>query len=85
MNNVFQTLKKAIREIQEQQSYPLIEVTADANLVNDLGLASLDLAQLVAMMETELGVDPFAAGATLDQVATVKDLCRLYSAEASAQ
>lgn len=84
MTNSVEVLKKLIRMIQEQQAYPLVPIHDQSNLVHDLGLASLDIAQLVAMMEDELGTDPFATGATLEQVATVRDMAALYASAAVA-
>lgn len=67
MVDPFEVLKKLIQAIQEQQGYPQQEVLPDSHLVHDLGFVSLDIAQLLAMMEGELGIDPFSQGATLDQ------------------
>lgn len=78
MIDPFEVLTKSIQTIQDQQDYPKVEVQPGFHLVHDLGLASLDIAQLLAMMECELGIDPFVHGATLDQVATVKDMADLY-------
>lgn len=79
MKDVYEILKKSIAVIQEQQSYPNVGIRPESNLSNDLGFASLDIAQLVAMMEGELEIDPFANGATLDQVSTVDDMVKLYT------
>lgn len=78
MNDTFEIVKKSIESIQEQQGYQKVEVQPRSELIHDLGFASLDIAQLVAMMEGELGIDPFTHGATLDQVVTVNDLASLY-------
>ncbi len=78
MVDPFEILKQSIHSIQEQQGYPNLEVLPDSHLVHDLGFASLDIAQLLAMMEGALGLDPFARGATLDQVTTVKEIADLY-------
>lgn len=67
-----------IKNIQEQQSYPQIEITNDSKIVTDLGFKSLDIAQLIAMLEIELGVDPFAEGAVLEEIKTVQDLYTVY-------
>lgn len=83
MSDPFEILKRSIQAIQEQQGYQAVDVQLDSDLVKDFGLASLDIAQLVAMMEGELGVDPFSSGATLDQVATVLDMVDLYTPNAS--
>lgn len=79
MKDVYEILKKSIAAIQDQQNYAKVDIQSESNLANDLGFASLDIAQLVAMMEGELEMDPFANGATLDQVSTVNDMVKLYS------
>ncbi|MGA7488427.1 MAG: acyl carrier protein [Xanthobacteraceae bacterium] len=43
-----------------------------------LGLSSLDLAFLVADLEAELGVDPFAKLVSITSVRSVEDLVRAY-------
>ena len=43
-----------------------------------LGLSSLDLAFLVAELEAELGVDPFAKLVSITSVRSVGDLVRAY-------
>jgi acyl carrier protein len=43
-----------------------------------LGLSSLDLAFLVANLEAELGVDPFAKAVSITSVRSVDDLVRAY-------
>lgn len=43
-----------------------------------LGLSSLDLALLVAELETELGVDPFAKLVSITSVRSVEDLVQAY-------
>jgi acyl carrier protein len=44
-----------------------------------LGLESLALARLVIALETETGVDPFAADADLADVRTVDQLVEVYA------
>ena len=57
-------------------------VEPESALSADLALTSLDLAQLVAELEIELGFDPFTAGATVRGVRTVADLCAVYERHA---
>lgn len=83
MMDPLNALTGAIAAIQEQQGYPKVAVRPELHLVRDLGLTSLDIAQLVAMMEGDIGFDPFANGATLDQVTTVEAMARLYVRKAS--
>jgi acyl carrier protein len=53
-------------------------IALEATLNGDLALASLDLAQLVALLEADLAVDPFAALVPITSVRTVGDLCQAY-------
>jgi len=51
-------------------------------LAADLGLDSLDLAQMIVLLERSLGVDPFRApppGAARPAVRAVADLIAIYS------
>jgi acyl carrier protein len=50
----------------------------DEKLNAHLGLTSLDLAFLVAELEAQLGVDPFAKLVSITSVRTVDDLVRAY-------
>jgi acyl carrier protein len=52
--------------------------SAHDKLAATLGLSSLDLALLVADLEAELGVDPFAKLVSITSVRSVEDLERAY-------
>ncbi|ETX07742.1 MAG: hypothetical protein ETSY2_09430, partial [Candidatus Entotheonella gemina] len=54
-----QIIYREIERLFEEQDESPPELTPDANLHADLGLASLDLAELVAVLEDKLQVDPF--------------------------
>jgi acyl carrier protein len=71
---VVSTLTRVARERRPQ----LPEIGPGSTLSADLGLDSLDFAQVVALLEQQLGVDPFASTATLSGVRTVKDLVEIY-------
>ena len=51
-------------------------------LVADLGLASLDLAEIVALAEAETDLNPFASGASITNARTVGALIEVYRAAA---
>jgi acyl carrier protein len=53
-------------------------IAAHDKLSATLGLSSLDLAFLVAELEAELGVDPFAKLVSITSVRSVEDLERAY-------
>ena len=70
----------AIAEILAQNRRDPRSLEDSDSLVNDLGFASLDVAQLIAVLEMDLGVDPFARGASLSEISTVGKLVALYEA-----
>src|SRR5262249_16655330 len=53
-------------------------VCNDDRLHSSLGLGSLDLAEIVAKLETALGVDPFAEHVAVTSIRTVGDLRKAY-------
>ncbi|XYY59202.1 acyl carrier protein [Bacillus velezensis] len=73
-----QIIAQIIQDIQEQQSYRAVEAGDDVRVIEDLGFSSLDIAQLVAQMEMETGVDPFSQGETISSITTVGDICDIY-------
>ncbi|WP_158623297.1 hypothetical protein [Corallococcus sp. CA053C] len=54
------------------------QVARENRLGPDLGLSSLDLAQLVASLEIRLKADPFQELVPITSVRTVADLCAAY-------
>jgi acyl carrier protein len=58
-------------------------VALNERLREDIGLDSLDLAQLVAELEVALGFDPFQKQ-TVGRVLTVADVIAVYEASAPA-
>ncbi len=74
---------RTLRDIQEKGNKRPVELGDGLNLVHDLGFSSLDLAQLVAILEMELDFDPFSEGASIEELKTVGDVCRIYSADAA--
>ena len=53
-------------------------LSGNEKLSATLGLSSLDLALLVAELEAQLGVDPFAKLVSITSVRSVDDLVRAY-------
>ena len=78
MSQVKAAVIEAMKDIQEQQGYRFVEPQDQHKVVKELGFSSLDVAQLIAVLEMELNVDPFAQGVSLMDVATVADLVRAY-------
>lgn len=79
MNNIFEVVKESIDEILSLNGTNSVEILLGSKLVDDLGLKSLDIAQLIAMLEIELEKDPFSDGtARLADIITINDLCKVY-------
>lgn len=67
-----------IRAILEDRGDANISIAGADKLSGTLGLTSLDLALLVAELESELGVDPFAKLVSVTAVRSVDDLVAAY-------
>ena len=60
MNNIEKMILKAINQILEGDSRsPLLEISGKLNLQKDIGLDSLDLAELTVRIEAQTGIDIF--------------------------
>ena len=55
-----------------------LEVVRNSDKLVDLGLQSLDLAQIVAKLEMKTGLDPFMELVSITSVRTVGDLWAAY-------
>lgn len=67
-----------IRTLLARRTVRSDAISGTANLSATLGLTSLDLAFLVAELEVEFGVDPFARRVSITSVRTVNDLINAY-------
>jgi acyl carrier protein len=68
----------AVLEVARRGSPGLAAVAPHQTLIVELGLSSLDLAELVAVLDADLGADPFAADVVIGDVRTVGDLIQAY-------
>ena len=78
MLNIKIIIEDAIINIQDQHSYKKVELKGDVTLTRDLGFSSLDVAQLIAYLEIELGVDPFSQGVSIAEINTLEGLLKVY-------
>jgi acyl carrier protein len=62
-------IRDTIKGLLEQRGAVGIEVLPESKLTADLGLDSLELAELSAVLEDELGRDPFSEGIIPETVA----------------
>jgi acyl carrier protein len=68
-----QTVKSAIRKLLKRRSSEPVEVDRDADLYQDLALDSLEVAELSAALEDDLGSDPYSEGLTPRTVGEITD------------
>ncbi|WP_159084029.1 acyl carrier protein [Saccharobesus litoralis] len=85
MSTVQQTIYSVLREIQERNGYPLKEINEEVKVVKNLGFSSLDVAELVAVLEMEFGIDPFSQGVSIMEVHSVGELIAVYQNALSAE
>ncbi len=78
MNQKVKIINDIIKEIQSQNSLVTIGLKGDMKIVKDLGFSSLDVAQLIATLELEFGMDPFAEDVSIMDVHTLDELYQLY-------
>ena len=72
------TVHERIRAILAERAEEVAHLSGTEKLSATLGLSSLDLALLVAELEAQLGVDPFAKLVSITSVRSVNDLVRAY-------
>ena len=72
------TVHERIRAILAERAEEVANLSGTEKLSATLGLSSLDLALLVAELEAQLGVDPFAKLVSITSIRSVNDLVRAY-------
>ena len=70
------TVFDTIHELLERRGAHDVQVTAESKLTADLELDSLELAELSAVLEDELGHDPYSEGIVPE---TVGELIAFYN------
>lgn len=74
-----QLIRESIYQISEEQGLGIVEIQDNCSLVEELGFASLDVATLVAVLDTTLGVEPFSSNiAVITEIRTIEDIARVY-------
>jgi acyl carrier protein len=70
------TVVDAIRTLLERRGDGAVDIRSEATLSEELGLDSLELAELSAALEDDLGSDPYSEGLVPE---TVAELVGFYS------
>jgi acyl carrier protein len=74
--NAESTIRAVIATLLERRGAANLEVTPTSKLTDELGLDSLELAELSSTLEDELGSDPYSEGLV---PATVGELVGFYA------
>lgn len=67
----------AVADLARRRGVELV-IEPRHRLAADLGLESLDIAELVAVLELELDADPFVESASIADARSVGDLIEIY-------
>lgn len=79
MNTTEDVIYDVLARVMEEENVAAVEITDSSRLIDDLGLKSLHIARILAMLELELDYDPFGSGSVpITGVQTVRDLCAAY-------
>jgi acyl carrier protein len=78
VENIRAKVKATVQQVLEATNRPQRPFEDDDLLFAEVGLDSLDLAQVVVILEKELGVDPFQQSGA--HIRTFADLVRSYHA-----
>ncbi len=79
MSDVTEIVCATILEIVQRQHPEMREVSSEQTLIDELGLVSMDVAELVATLEMKLNIEPFEEDVAISDVKTVGDLCAAYA------
>jgi acyl carrier protein len=77
-DEIRETVHDVILNVARRVQPTLSELQAEQELVHHLGLRSMDLARILAMLELRLDADPFAELIAVTSVRTVGDVVNAY-------
>ncbi len=69
-------VRDTIQTLLQRRGAANVEITAESNLTADLGLDSLELAEISAVLEDEFGRDPYSDGLVPETVGAIIDYYR---------
>jgi|APMI01.1.fsa_nt_gi acyl carrier protein len=80
MPNTDDVIHETLARVMREEGLDPAGIADDARLVDDLGLKSLHIARVLALLELELDRDPFVSGdVPITSIRTVGDLCDAYA------
>ena len=76
--SVEQIIRDVIVEVADEKDLVIKEIQDTHRLIGDIGLESIDLARIIAVLEFRLGIDPFSTLVPITDIQTVGDICKAY-------
>ena len=78
MDQLERTIHELVLRVVREKFPETAGIENGQGLTSGLGLDSLDIARIIAVIELQLGVDPFASLFAVTDMRTVGDLCTAY-------
>jgi len=78
MDHIEEKVHEVVLRVCQQRSPAISKIDNGQRLTGELGLASLDFARIIAILEIDLGTDPFSCQSPITGMRTVGDLCDAY-------
>ncbi|UTH76453.1 acyl carrier protein [Chromobacterium sp. IIBBL 290-4] len=77
-NDIWAVVERELTTILRNNGSTPNELEPDTRL-GEIGISSLDLAELISNLEDAFGVDPFAAKVPITSIVTIDQLCAAYA------
>ncbi len=78
MDHIEEKVHEVVLRVCQQRTPAVSKIDNGHRLTGELGLASLDFARIIAILEMDLGTDPFSCQSPITGMRTVGDLCDAY-------
>lgn len=74
-----------VARVAREKSLPAVELSAGTRIIQDVGLKSLDMARIIALLEADYPYDPFSELVSITSIRTIADLAGAYALAAKQQ
>ncbi|ETR70537.1 MAG: hypothetical protein OMM_08743 [Candidatus Magnetoglobus multicellularis str. Araruama] len=78
MNNIENVIHEVVLKVAIEKELDVSVVQNNQNLIDDIGFKSIDMARIIAILESRLEADPFSELVPITSIQTVGDLCHAY-------
>ncbi|MEM7181481.1 MAG: phosphopantetheine-binding protein [Spirochaetota bacterium] len=78
MDELESKCSEIVLRVATEKGIAIQNVAPNMKLIQEIGLKSMDLARIIALLEGEFHVDPFAELVPITSIRTVSDLANAY-------